>query len=79
MIFFYDSGSEEFRFEIFPVKHEVYKPDNTLNIISNTNLWTYVLDFSYHFSEDIRGYYKGNMVFKQWIYSSKIWKHNFCL
>ena len=49
MIFIYDSGSEEFTFEIFPVKHEVYKPDNTLNIISNTNLWTYVLDFSYHF------------------------------
>jgi hypothetical protein len=36
-------------FGFFPVKHEVYRPDNTVNIISNTNLWSYVLDFSYHF------------------------------
>lgn len=35
----------------FPVKHEVYRPDNKVNIISNTNLWTFDLDFYYHFSK----------------------------
>jgi hypothetical protein len=43
----------------FPVKHEVYRPDNTVNIISNTNLWTYVLDFSYHFPKNAEDTTKG--------------------